>query len=197
MAWLAFALVATFLVVVFPVRALLRRRRFGSAAGVDFTRRRPARWYVADGGFLAGFALVVVGPLLDALDVAGSLGDGIPAVGVALGAAGFALALWTQEAMGAAWRPDIGPADGAGVVTAGPLGVVRNPTYVAMLAVTAGALLTAPTWAGAAGAAMLLAALALTARLEEAELLTKHGATYGEYTARVGRFVPGVGRIRR
>lgn len=33
-------------------------------------------------------------------------------------------------------------------------------------------------------------------RIEEPYLLTKHGGAYRDYTARVGRFLPGVGLIR-
>ena len=44
----------------------------------------------------------------------------------------------------------------------------------------------------------LLAALELQVRVvEEPHLLRAHGGAYASYAARVGRFVPGVGRLRR
>jgi protein-S-isoprenylcysteine O-methyltransferase Ste14 len=46
------------------------------------------------------------------------------------------------------------------------------------------------------GLLLLLSALELQVRhVEEPYLLAKHGAHYRDYTARVGRFVPGVGLI--
>jgi protein-S-isoprenylcysteine O-methyltransferase Ste14 len=37
--------------------------------------------------------------------------------------------------------------------------------------------------------------IAMQVRLEEQHLLHLHGRTYAEYAAKVGRFVPGVGKI--
>lgn len=199
MAWVALAQVTGFLLVVFPGRALLRRRRFGTSAPVDWSQRRAPRWYAADAGFLLGFALVVAGPLLDGLGVLGTvadLGAGGTAAGLALAAAALGLVVWTQATMGIAWRPDIAPDPAAPLVTGGPFARVRNPTYVAMLAVAAGTVLGSATAVAAAGWVLLLGALMVTARLEEAELRARHGSSYAAYLARVGRFVPGAGRVR-
>jgi len=196
MAWIALAMVSLFLVMVFPVRARLLLRRFDTTGGVDWARRRPARWIAADTAFLGGFALVVTGPLLQGLGVLEALSHvplALAAGAVALGVAGFALAVWAQETMGVAWRPDIAPAEDAAVVTRGPFALARHPSYVAMLAVALGAVVLAPNACGALGVVVLLVGLVATIRAEEAELLARYGDAYRAYAARVGALGP-VGR---
>ena len=196
MAWIALAMVSLFLVMVFPVRPRLLLRRFDTTGGVDWARRRPARWIAADTAFLGGFALVVTGPLLQGLGVLEALSHvplALAAGAVALGVAGFALAVWAQETMGVAWRPDIAPAEDAAVVTRGPFALARHPSYVAMLAVALGAVVLAPNACGALGVVVLLVGLVATIRAEEAELLARYGDAYRAYAARVGALGP-VGR---
>ena len=196
MAWIALAMVSLFLVTVFPMRARLRLRRYGTTGGVDWARRRSARWIAADVAFLVGFALVVAGPLLQGLGVLDALLHvplALAVGGVALGVAGLALAVWAQETMGVAWRPDIAPAEGAEVVTRGPFAIARHPSYVAMLAVALGAVALAPNACGALGVVVLLVGLVATVRAEEAELLARYGDAYRAYAARVGALGP-VGR---
>jgi len=198
MPWLALALVSAFLVIVFPVRAARRRRLFGSAARAVYRRGRRGSWVLADLLFVGGFALVVAGPALQAAGVTGAPLD-TPAV-LAWVAAGSivlaaALAIWSQETMGSAWRPDIAPARGSQLVTGGPFSVVRNPTYVAMLVAGMGTLLLAPSACGVIGWLSLLAGLLLTARAEEPQLRAVYGAQYGRYAARVGRLLPLIGRL--
>ena len=48
-----------------------------------------------------------------------------------------------------------------------------------------------------AGWVVLLASLLLTARAEEPLLLDRYGTRYRDYAESVGRFVPGIGRLRR
>ncbi|CAN5541883.1 hypothetical protein BH20ACT17_BH20ACT17_01700 [soil metagenome] len=196
MAWIALAMVSLFLVMVFPVRARLLLRRFGTTGGVDWARLRPARWIAADTAFLGGFALVVTGPLLQGLGVLEALVD-VPLAravgGVVLGGTGLALAVWAQETMGVAWRPDIAPAEAAEIVTRGPFAIARHPSYVAMLAVALGAVVLAPNACGALGVVVLLVGLVATVRAEEAELLARYGDAYRAYAARVGALGP-VGR---
>lgn len=199
MPWLAVALLTTFLVVVFPVRNAIRRRRFGSSGSPDWHAGRPRQWLAADAMFLGGFALLIAGPVLEGLDVVGPLvepGDATITIGVVLVGAATATAIWAQETMGSAWRPDIAPDAGSTLVTSGPFRVVRNPNYVAMVTAGLGAALLSPDPVTLAGWVVLLASVMLTARVEEPPLLARFGGPYREYAARVGRFVPGVGRLR-
>lgn len=191
-------LVGAFLVVVFPARAIRRRRLFGSAARAVYGRGRPRGWMLADALFVFGFALVVAGPALQAIGVVGALAH--PPVAARWCAAGMevaatGLAIWAQETMGRAWRPDIAPAAGGRLVTGGPFRVVRNPNYVAMLAAATSTFALAPSVCGVLGGLMLAAGLMLTARAEEPQLRAAYGARYCTYAARVGRFLPLIGRL--
>jgi protein-S-isoprenylcysteine O-methyltransferase Ste14 len=55
--------------------------------------------------------------------------------------------------------------------------------------------LAAPSLSTAAGAVAVGAAVSAQARLEERHLLRVHGEAYRAYAARVGRFVPWMGRL--
>ncbi len=198
MPWLALALLTAFLVVVFPVRSAIRRRRFGSSGSPDWQAGRPRAWLAADAMFLSGFALLLTGPALQGLDVVEPLfapGAGLAVTCVVLAAASTALAVWAQEAMGSAWRLDMPPESTATLVTTGPFRVVRNPNYVAMLAAGLSAAALAPNPVTLAAWLLAAGSLMLTARIEEPQLAARYGAAYVRYAARVGRFLPAVGRL--
>jgi protein-S-isoprenylcysteine O-methyltransferase Ste14 len=110
---------------------------------------------------------------------------------VALGVIGTAVAQWQ---MGASWRIGIDerPTE---LVTGGVFRVVRNPIYAALLVGLAGVVLVTPspwTVVGWVGAAQLLL---VQVRFEEQHLERLHGAKFRAWAARVGRFLPGVGRL--
>src|SRR5918997_2392654 len=196
---LALSLVVAFLIIVFPLRALRQPHRHGDSGRIDLRRGRPRGWLLAEALFLSGFALLVAGPAAQVANVQGALLQATPAlnaVAVVVIVAATVLAVSSQETMGTAWRPDIGPADDAELIVWGPFRVVRNPNYVAMLAAAAGICTLAPTMIAIAGWLVLLAGLLLTARAEEPELRVRYGDAYERYAARVGRFVPGIGRLR-
>ena len=145
---------------------------------------------VAVAAWLVAYA--VVGPV--AVGVIATT-PAIAAAGWALVAASLALLVTAQTQMGAAWR--IGIDDRATpLVTHGLYRVVRNPIYAAMDLVLAGAVLIAPSPWSLAAAVAVAVALALQTRLEEQHLVALHGDRYLAYAARVGRFVPRVGRLR-
>jgi protein-S-isoprenylcysteine O-methyltransferase Ste14 len=133
------------------------------------------------------------GPLnpVDALD-----GDAATALGVVLASLGIAITAIAQFAMGDAWRIGVDASERTELVVHGPFSVVRNPIFAAMIPSFAGIALLAPNAVTIAGAILLLAALELQTRLvEEPYLSTVHGERYTTYAARVGRFLPGVGRV--
>jgi protein-S-isoprenylcysteine O-methyltransferase Ste14 len=119
----------------------------------------------------------------------------------ALAAAGWALMLaallWVvlaQVQMGSAWRVGIDRAPTA-LVTGGPFRLVRNPIFSGMALALLGLVLVTPSAWTVAGFLFFAWVLALQVRLEEEHLLQLHGEAYRRYAARVGRFVPGVGRL--
>jgi protein-S-isoprenylcysteine O-methyltransferase Ste14 len=76
--------------------------------------------------------------------------------------------------------------------------VVRSPIFTAMLTTLAGLMLMVPTVVSAAAWLCLLVAVELQVRLvEEPYLLATHRQDYAPYAARVGRFLPGLGRLHR
>ena len=199
MPWLGALLLTMFLVVVFPLRSVIRTRHHGASGRADWRLPRARSWKVADVLFLAGFAILLAGAALEgrgAVKPVGDPGTALLVLGVVMLATGTALAEWAQTTMGPAWRPDIPPIEDGELVTAGPFRVVRNPNYVAMLAAGFGTALLAPNVVTFTGWVVLLASLMLTARAEEPALAARYGDRYRAYGARVGRFVPGIGRLR-
>lgn len=72
---------------------------------------------------------------------------------------------------------------------------MRNPIFAAMIPTSLGLLV--PSVVAVAGFAALIAGLELQVRIvEEPYLPRTHGDRYASYASRVGRFMPGVGRLR-
>jgi protein-S-isoprenylcysteine O-methyltransferase Ste14 len=121
-----------------------------------------------------------------------------PEAGATLTSLGISLTVLAQFAMGDAWRIGVDPLECTELVADGPFSLVRNPIYAAMMPVFAGIMLLAANVVTLAGAVLLAVALDLHTRLiEEPYLLSVHGERYASYGARVGRFLPGIGRLRR
>lgn len=202
MAALALALFVVYLALAFGVRTAIHLRRTG-ATGFHGLGGRPgsAEW-LAGVGFAVALLLGLAAPILALADVVGPLGALDTAAGHALGAvlavAGIAATLLAQVAMGASWRIGVEPTERTALVTSGPFAVVRNPVFAAMLLTALGLVLLVPSWVALAGLVGLLVALELQVRVvEEPHLLRVHGDAYAAYAARVGRFAPGIGRLRR
>jgi protein-S-isoprenylcysteine O-methyltransferase Ste14 len=149
---------------------------------------------------VAGIALGVLGAVLvleeSGEPVAALDGPAAHAAGIALFATGLAGTFYSQLAMGASWRVGVDESERTELVTGGPFRLVRNPIYAAMLPALLGLALLTPNALALAGFALVLLALELQVRVvEEPYLLRTHGHEYRRYAERVGRFVPGVGRL--
>lgn len=117
-------------------------------------------------------------------------------LGVVLAAGGIALAAVAERQMGASYRFGIDdrPTE---LVRHGLFAVVRNPIYTGIFAILGGFALIAPCpWTVLLWIAAVVG-FARQTRLEERNLLAVHGESYREYAARVGRFLPGIGRLSR
>lgn len=117
-----------------------------------------------------------------------------PLIGLILLGTGLLTVLIAQAQMGGSWRVGIDsrPTE---LVNKGMFKVVRNPIYAGVLCMLAGLVATAPspwTIGFLVNSALLLS---VEVRLEEAHLRKIHGKTYRSYAAKVGRFIPGVGKI--
>ena len=110
-------------------------------------------------------------------------------------AIGVTLAVQGSSTLGPAMTASPIPRDNAPLATQGVYRVVRNPIYTGLMA---GGLGLVVIGASALHVVLWLALVGLLAgktRWEEKMLADEH-PDYLDYAARVGRFLPGVGRIR-
>lgn len=191
-----------FIGVGFGWRTWLQQRRFGSSGMMLF---RSGRWsqHVRE-GLMVALAAVLAWEAVAYAVVPGSLGalwlvwPGrlLNWLGVALLGGGTALMAAAQLDLGASWR--IGIEEGArpGLVIGGLYRFVRNPIFLAMLIALLGFALLLPTWISLAALLLGFAGVQRQVRQEEDYLLRTYGSAYAAYAAAVGRFLPGIGRLR-
>jgi protein-S-isoprenylcysteine O-methyltransferase Ste14 len=187
-----------FIALAFGVRAVLHRRSTGSL-GFNGIRGSAgsAEWWA---GILFVVA-VVLGLLAPAGQLAGLLEpllDGWPMVtaGGVVAVGGIALTVLAQQAMGTSWRIGVDPAETTRLVTTGPFGLVRNPVFSAMIVAALGLTALAANPLAVGAVITLITAVHLQVRVvEEPYLARVHGPIYLTYAGRVGRLVPGLGRL--
>jgi protein-S-isoprenylcysteine O-methyltransferase Ste14 len=197
----ALAVLLLWLLVAFGLRSIVQRRRTGDAGWRSpGGQRGTLQWWSRT---IIGFGAVAAGLAAPVADLAG-----LPTVavldrtwlrlaGLALAVAAAAATFAAQVAMGASWRIGVDESERTALVTAGPFRLVRNPIFTAAIGVLAGVALAVPNLIALAGlAAAVFGVQVQVRRIEELYLLRAHGNAYRRYAARVGRFVPGVGRLR-
>jgi len=200
MAVAALALYALYLTLAFGLRVLIQLRRTGSTGFHGLGGRPGSVEWVAGVGFTVALLVGAAAPVLALLDLVEPFAAldvaALHAAGLALAVVGIAATFYAQVAMGESWRIGVDPGERTQLVTAGPFALVRNPIFAAMLPTALGLTLMVPSWVAIAGLIGLMLALELQVRVvEEPYLLSVHGEEYASYSARVGRFLPGVGRI--
>lgn len=194
-------LYVAFMVLAFGVRAIVHRRRTGSA-GFNGMRGRPgAPEWLAGVLFVVAVVAGLVAPALQAIGAVAPVAavDGwfTRLAGVVVAVTGIAATLWAQEAMGDSWRVGVDPDETTGLVTTGPFAVVRNPIFTTMTVAGLGLTLLAPNVIAIGALVILVVAIELQVRVvEEPYLIRVHGEAYAGYARRVGRLVPGAGRLR-
>ena len=198
--WLALGLYALYMALAFGLRTWLQIRNTGSSGLKGISGRPGSLEWIAGVLFVVAIAIGVAGPVLDVADVLEPLdaldSAGVRATGVAIFLVGLIGTIYAQVAMGDSWRIGVDEREQTDLVTSGPFAVVRNPIFAAMLPATLGLALLVPNVVTLAGLAALWIALEIQVRLvEEPYLLRRHGDAYRNYAARVGRFVPGLGRL--
>jgi protein-S-isoprenylcysteine O-methyltransferase Ste14 len=197
---LALGMLIAFGVLTFVVRVAIQLRRTGSTGLIGLREGAgPADWlsgFLFVGGMAmgAGSIVLVLNDSLvpiDALDV-----GGVHAIGISLAASGGLAVFGAQLGMGVSWRIGVSDQERTELVTGGWFSLCRNPIYSAMILGWTGFALMVPTWLGLPAVAVVAAGLELQVRaVEEPYLLRTHGDAYRAYAARVGRFVPGIGRV--
>lgn len=182
-----------FFALAFGLRSYLQWRATGTTGFVGV--RRGASVLERLTGAALGLTLAL-GP------VAPWLGEPLWQRGHGLGAllalVGIGLVLVAQLQMGRSWRIGVNDSERTELITTGAFALVRNPIFSAMLLVSLGLALAAPTALALALPPVLWLALELQVRrVEEPYLLRTHGAPYLDWACRTGRFLPGVGRLSR
>jgi protein-S-isoprenylcysteine O-methyltransferase Ste14 len=120
----------------------------------------------------------------------------IRVTGVALAATAVVASFAAQLAMGPSWRTTVDANERPPLVTTGIFHAVRNPIYSALIIMVIGLTMLVPNAIALAGLAMIITGGQMQVRLiEEPYLHHIHGTSYHEYASRVGRFVPGIGRL--
>jgi protein-S-isoprenylcysteine O-methyltransferase Ste14 len=200
MSGVALALFVVYVALAFGVRSWLQRRATGSTGFKGVSGRPGSAEWLGGVLFVVAIVLGLAAPLLALLGLSEPLaalnGRGGQIAGLALYAVGLTATLTAQSAMGPSWRIGVDEAERTELVTGGPFAIVRNPIFAAMLPTGLGLALMAPNAVAVIGFAALFVALELQTRfVEEPYLLRAQGDLYRSYASRVGRFLPGVGRL--
>jgi protein-S-isoprenylcysteine O-methyltransferase Ste14 len=201
MAGAALALYIAFGLLALGGRCFVQWRRTGST-GYRGINLRVGLLGVAGGiGFIFAMVGGLAAPLLQLLGVVSPLHildhRWVNAAGFALAVCGLAATLYAQLDMGESWRVGIDTRETTALVRTGTFRRIRNPIFAAMLVFMLGETLLARNPVAIAVLAIFVVAVEVSVRtVEEPYLLAVHGDDYRDYTASVGRFVPGIGLTR-
>jgi protein-S-isoprenylcysteine O-methyltransferase Ste14 len=200
MARLAAAMLVVFLVLTLFVRVAIQLRRTGSTGLIGLRKGAGPLEWLSGLLFIGGMAMAIVSlqlVLKDSLDPIDALDvDGLHVIGIALAAIGGLAVFGAQLGMGASWRIGVSDDQGTDLITGGWFKVCRNPIYAAMVVGWTGFALMVPTWFAFGAVVVIALGLELQVRaVEEPYLIRTHGDEFRAYAARVGRFLPGVGRF--
>lgn len=195
---LALVLFGVWFLVVFVLRSVVQKRTTGDS-GIRpgaFAPDASVIERIAYVLLMVAFAGAIAAPIaamagLDPL-TASNL---IPVVGLVVAIVGIAATYMAQLGMGREWRIGIDRDEITGLVTGGVFSLVRNPIFTAMMFTAAGFAAMVPNVVAVIAVICLVAAIELQVRfVEEPHLRRIHGKAHREYAARVGRFLPNVGR---
>lgn len=198
---LALALYIVYLTLAFGLRSLLQWRATGSTGFKGLGGRPGSAEWSAGVLFAAAIILGVAAPALALAEIVAPIAsldrETLAIAGAVVAILGIALTLHAQVAMGNSWRIGVDRQERTELVTEGPFALVRNPIFSAMIPTALGLTLLVPSVVAIAGFVALVVALELQVRVvEEPYLRSTHGDAYERYAARVGRFVPALGRLR-
>lgn len=196
----ALALYLLWAVIAFGVRTVIQLRRSGDSGFRGLSGARGSVEWWAGVLLIAAMLLGLIAPIaqLAGLVEPVSLLDHslLRWAGAVVALAGSAATFAAQVSMGDSWRVGVDEAERTELVTTGAFRLARNPIFTAMALTGAGLALLAPNVLALGGFAALVVALQLQVRrVEEPYLIAVHGRTYLAYASRVGRFIPGLGRL--
>jgi protein-S-isoprenylcysteine O-methyltransferase Ste14 len=193
--------VALFFGVGIVWRAWLQRRRHGHT-GVALFRAGSGGQRVAEAGFCLVLLAIAAQPIVNAVSPESlawaHLATPTPRaawVGTLVAAAGVGFMVAAQLGMGASWRVAIDEAATPGLVTGGLYLFCRNPIYLGMFLALAGMAVALPTATSLAALLCVVAGVRYQVSQEEGYLLRTYGEGFRTYASRVGRFLPGLGKM--
>jgi protein-S-isoprenylcysteine O-methyltransferase Ste14 len=206
MVWQMLPLIGTILllVIAFVLRPWMQFRRYGTW-GVLLFRSRSPRLILLDSLTVILFLLLPAQAYIAAYRP-----DYMAAYFVVEGAAkalsvyfgtiiffgGLVFFAVAQFNLGASWRIGIDRGAKLGLITDGLYSFCRNPVYLGLLIMAVGYMLMLPTLLSLALAAIDYAAMRRQIADEESYLLLMYGDEYRRYASKVGRFLPGIGKLR-
>jgi protein-S-isoprenylcysteine O-methyltransferase Ste14 len=119
-------------------------------------------------------------------------GDAVRWLGVVLFTAGGALRIWPVFVLGRRFSGLVAIQPGHRLVTTGPYGVIRHPSYLGLLINSLGWALAFRSGVGLLLTALLVPPLLARIRAEERLLRTQFGGEYHAYCNRTWRLIPGL-----
>jgi len=188
--------------IAFGWRAGLQHRRHGTW-GIFLFRSASTLQRLRDGAMaiaailLGGQAVMAAGwpASIRVLPMDTTLLAILRIAGVVVMFGGLLVLIVAQLELGASWRIGIDETASPGLVISGLYRFCRNPIFLALLLVVAGYTLLLPTVLSL----ILLVGFYIGVRqqiaAEESWLLRTYGEPYRDYARRIGRLVPGVGKL--
>ena len=200
--WLPLAAASTFVLLGLGVRSAVQKLRHGTFGVVLF--RGDGKQHARDAGLLLlfaslfGQALAVLWTGRQPTDLAGALPAAAawPRTGALFAGSGTAILFAAQLQLGSSWRVGIDNGARPGLVEVGFYRHCRNPIFTGLLLFLCGYLLLMPTWLSLLQLLLTTIGVHTQVRAEEAWLLRTYGDDYRAYAARVGRYLPRLGRRR-
>jgi protein-S-isoprenylcysteine O-methyltransferase Ste14 len=111
-------------------------------------------------------------------------------VGVALTAAGVAIAIWARWHLGANWSGVVTLKEGHELIRSGPYRNIRHPIYTGILLAFLGTAVALGEVRGLLAVAIAWLSFYTKARREESFLTQEFGSSFVEHTKRTGMFLP-------
>ena len=157
----------------------------------DLPQRLPERKFFA--GLVIAFLIVLVSPAADRrewLVLPG--GDGLRFAGLAMVAAGVALATWAQRHLARMFSGFLAIQPDHRLVTDGPFARIRHPRYAGLMLLLVGLPLVFRSGLGLAGGMLGCALFVARIFREERMLASAFGAEWAAYCSKTRRLVPGM-----
>jgi protein-S-isoprenylcysteine O-methyltransferase Ste14 len=184
---------------VFGATAVLGRigiARANRHDAVSFSRGESARDFVARCFYL--WLPVVDGLFLAFYGLTGERGQPVASlpdyewlhwIGVACMVIALIWIVWSQAAMGTAWRMGVDSRTHTELITTGPFAVSRNPIYLGIRATILGQLLVVGSWPVLTIWVISELLVQIQVRFEEEHMFRLHAQRYAEYCSRVRRWL--------